>query len=487
MPIFSLHSDYGIGTLGKPCFDFLDFLDRCNASVWQTLPIGPTGYGDSPYQSFSAFAGNPYFLDPEWFVNKGWIQKSVAEAIKIPNTGSVDYGMLYENRPDFFDKVYKGFLRFAGGDDLADFNKFKKDNAYWLEDYTLFYALKTHYGGVGREDFLKFSAKSQNATDFANAFLAYQLEKQAFLQYAFDAQWREVKAYAKSKKILLIGDIPLYVSNDSADLWANPNLFCLDANHRPTAVAGVPPDMFSPDGQLWGNPLYNWDAHQASQYIWWKNRVKRMAELFDVIRIDHFIGICRYYSISSEATNAKNGIWLDGPKKGLTDALRSAAGKTRFIAEDLGVVTDEVKRLIKSCGFPGMAIMQFAFSGDDNINLPHNILKNRVVYTGTHDNKTLKEFFDTAPIKIRKNARRYLNLKRSKDLPEGVIRLCLASPADLAVIPLADYLGLGSEGRINTPSKPEGNWVWRINKPPVSMLADGIAALCGIYKREKRK
>ena len=487
MPIFSLSSDYGIGTLGGPSKRFIDFLYRAGCNMWQMLPLGPTGYGDSPYQCFSAFAGNPYFLDPEWFFKKGWITEEILNKFKSQNKGAVDYGYLYKTRKPLLERVFEGFLRFATADSKRDFEEYTEKNKYWLSDYSFYMALKECYGNVGREDFLNFNLKSEDALDFCRKELRQRLKFFAFLEYAFDAQWQELKGYAKEKNILLVGDIPLYVSNDSADVWANPELFLLDEKGKPTLVAGVPPDMFSAEGQLWGNPIYNWENHKKQSYLWWSRRIARQSEFFDVIRIDHFIGICRYYAIPYGAENAKVGSWREGPSKNLTDVFIKSGKSVKFIAEDLGLVTKEVKSLIKSTGFPGMRLMEFAFSGEDNPNMPHNIPKNSVVYTGTHDNQTAVGFFINCPTKIRQNAKKYMNLKQSGMLAEGIIRECHKSAANTVIIPLYDYLGLDDSARINTPSTSVGNWTWRISKDPSNMLADEIYALSEIYKRNNRK
>lgn len=484
MPIFSLHSDYGIGTLGEPSRAFVDFVSRAEGYMWQMLPLGPTGYGDSPYQSFSAFAGNPYFIDPLWIYEKGWITKSEFEAFKAPNTGSVDYGYLYKTRKKQLFCAFKGFERSAHTKERSDYEEFCRKQSYWLETHAVFSALKSKFGMLGRESFERYSLRSSEAMEYAGKNLSENIRFACFLEYVFSMQWQELKVYAANKKVMLVGDIPLYVSGDSSDVWAHPELFVLDQHGRPTNVAGVPPDMFSKEGQLWGNPLYKWVEHEKTDFEWWRQRIARQAELFDVIRIDHFIGICRYYSVPAGSENAKKGEWLEGPGKKLTDLFLNENREVKFIAEDLGAVTNEVKKLIDHTGFPGMKLMQFAFDGEDNPNLTHNIKENCVVYPGTHDNNTLNGFFNTCNVKIRKNARRYLNVKRNNDLPDAVIRECFRSAANTVIIPLADYLGLDDTARINTPSVEGGNWKWRTVSQPDNMMADEIAALSEIYKRK---
>ncbi len=483
MPIFSLDSEYGIGTLGAPAKAFVDFICHSRGNLWQVLPLGPTGYGNSPYQCFSAFAGNPLFIDPDWLYQKGWITKNELNAFCIPNNGRVNYDLLHATRHKLLYKSYLNFKKLSTKSDQMSFDGFCRKNDYWLSDYTTFMSLKNHFGMVGRENFDDFKLKSDKALAFVNRELSDKRDFYAFLEYVFFAQWQELKEYAKQKGVKLIGDIPLYISNDSADVWSAPDLFLLNDSGAPTHVAGVPPDIFSKEGQLWGNPLYRWKTHEQSGFDWWKKRIAYQAELFDIIRIDHFIGISGYYSISANAENAKNGQWHEGPGKKLTNAFASCCD-AKFIAEDLGVVTNRVRRLINSTGFPGMRIMQFAFDGEDNPNLTHNIPQNCVVYPGTHDNQTLRGFFTSCKIKTRKNAILYLDIKRSRDLPDAVIRECFRSSANTAIIPFWDYVGLDDEARINTPSTLGNNWVWRYNGNLNGVLADKIATLAAIYKRE---
>lgn len=483
MPIFSLSGKYGIGTLGNEAFDFIDFLSRAGCNMWQLLPLGPTGYGNSPYQCFSAFAGNSYFLNPEWFFKKGWINSTLLSRFETPNTGRVNYGNLYKTRNELFGEIFSGFKKFGAVNQKKEFEEFKKKNEYWLKDYAVFLALKEHFGGCGRADFPKFKTKSNAAVVFAEQNLKDRIEFFVFLEYAFNKQWQELKDYAKQKKIQLVGDIPLYVADDSADVWANPMLFQLDKNGSPTAVAGVPPDAFSATGQLWGNPLYKWENHKKDDYAWWKARIFRQSELFNVIRIDHFIGIAAYYSIPYGAKDATSGEWKNGPAKELIEVFSESANGAKFIAEDLGVVTSRVRSLIKLSGFPGMKLMQFAFDGSDNPNLLHNIPRNAVVYTGTHDNNTSVGFFNSCSKMERKNARRYMNVRRNTELAASLIRECHKSRANTVIIPLYDYLNSDDSARINTPATTHNNWEWRLLSPPDNMLADKIRTLADIYKR----
>lgn len=485
MPIFSLPSKFGIGTLGDSAKEFIDFLSASSATYWQMLPIGPTGYGNSPYQSFSAFGGNMLFIDPLWLLKKGWLTEDDVCQAFLPNNGKVDYALLFTLRKKLFKKAYEKFLKIALPKDKTDFDLFCLKESHWLDDYAGFMALKSFFDMRGRSDFKSFSLKSAAASAFINKNLAKEKNFAKFLEYLFFTQWQELKAYAGQKNIQLIGDIPLYVSNDSADVWSHPELFLLNDEGEPASVAGVPPDIFSKKGQLWGNPLYNWGEHQTRNFDWWKMRIEHQFKLFDIIRIDHFIGICRYYSIPAAEKTAQNGVWMEGPNKALTDAFMECEN-AKFIAEDLGAITPKVKKLINQTGFPGMSVMQFAFDGDDNSNLTHNIKANNVVYTGTHDNQTLKGFFASCRIKKRRNARLYLGVKHSKDLPEAVIRECFRCPANIAIIPLWDYLGLDDAARINTPSTLGDNWTWRCETGPSDLLAEKIKALATIYKRENK-
>ncbi len=485
LPVFSLNGKYGIGTFGDEAKSFIDFLSRAGCNMWQILPLGPTGFGNSPYQCFSAFAGNSYFLNPEWFLNEGWIDSFLLSKFELSNEAFVDYGVLFKTRQILLGEVFKGFLKFASDNQRKSFAKFKKEQSHWLEDYCMFLSLKEHFGGIGRADFPKYKIKSEEAVLFIKTHLNKQLEYFAFLEYAFFMQWQDIRNYAKQKSVMLVGDIPLYVSNDSADVWANHELFMLDDNGAPTSVAGVPPDAFSAEGQLWGNPLYNWENHKRQDFAWWKKRVSHQAALFDVIRIDHFIGISNYYSIPFGFKNAIKGEWQRGPDKELVTAIMSAADGIKFIAEDLGVITNGVKRLIKWAGFPGMKVMQFAFDGGDNPNLLHHIPKNSVVYTGTHDNQTTVGFFNSCTPKIKKAARKYMNLNQNRTLAASLIRECHKSRANTVIIPLYDYLLLDDTARINTPATCDNNWVWRILKTPSNILADEIRAIGDIYKRNK--
>ncbi len=487
MPIFSLDSPYGIGTLGKPAREFIDFLARAGADIWQVLPLGPTGYGNSPYQCFSAFAGNPYFIDPEALYEDGWLKRDAFESFTVPNNGSVDYSLLFKTRKKLLFNAYIGFKTSKTSQVNSEFEEFCDKAAYWLPDYAAFTALKSKDPKSDRTSFGEDLIKTSSGMAHLNANFKEQMEFVAFLEFAFWRQWQLLKQYAAQRKVKLMGDIPLYVANDSADVWAHPELFLLDQYGYPTQVAGVPPDNFSKTGQLWGNPLYRWETHKTTDFLWWKNRIAWQAECFDLLRLDHFIGISRYYSIPANSDTAEHGVWCKGPGKALLSAIQTATGHTKLIAEDLGLLTNDVKGLMRAANLPGMRLLQFAFSGEDNPNLPHNIPQNSVVYPGTHDNQTLSGFVKTASPLLRKRARRYLDVKQNKAIPHAILRECFRSCANTAILPFHDLLGLDDTARINTPSTTNGNWCWRTEGTPDHLCADTLRTFAATYFRIKTK
>lgn len=472
LPVSCLPSDYGIGSFGQAAYDFVDFLSAAGQRYWQVLPLGPTGYGDSPYQSFSAFAGNPYYIDLQTLVEQGLLRRSEAQA---PDWGTrpdwVDYAKIYKNR---FAVLKKAWSR-SGWEQDPDFSSFCEKNSFWLEDYALFMALKDSFEGQPwqswpKEIRLRQPAALQSYKDRLKGETAFW----QYLQYLFFTQWKKLKDYANKKKIQIIGDIPIYVAMDSADVWANSGLFQMDEDRQPLAVAGVPPDLFSSTGQLWGNPLYDWSAMERDGFSWWKRRIAASADWYDLIRIDHFIGIVHYYSIPAKEKTAMNGRWVPGPGEKLLAAITPALGGKRIIAEDLGVVTPQVRRLLRKSGYPGMKLMEFAFdSSSANEYLPCHFEKNTVVYGGTHDNETLAGFFGPGQSrKMLQFARRYLNVSQNVQIPWGIIRSAYASCADTVIFQLQDFLGLDNRARINTPSTLGGNWCWRLVK---GQLGGGLA------------
>lgn len=485
LPITSIPSKYGIGCFSKEAYEFVDFLASAGQKYWQVLPMGPTGYGDSPYQSFSTFAGNPYFVDLEEFIEKKWISRKDCESKDWgDDPEKVDYEKVYKNR---FKILKKAFLKSKISED-KDFIKFTKENKFWLDDYALFMALKENFKGKSfiywPDEIRKHSkpAIKKYAEDpkYSDELLCYK-----FIQYYFYKQWFELKDYANEKGIKIIGDIPLYVAYDSADTWSNPELFQLDDNNDPTGVAGCPPDYFSATGQLWGNPLYDWDYHKKSGYAWWISRLKMCFSLYDVVRIDHFRGFESYYNIPYGDPTAEFGHWEKGPGYDFFAAVKKALGKKEIIAEDLGYLTPAVFKLVDKTGFPGMKVLQFAFDcNEENNYLPHNYNKNCVVYTGTHDNDTSIGWYESAGAKDKKFARDYMGIKSAKNFNYTLIRHAMMSVADTAIIPMQDYLGLGTNARINTPSTLGGNWCWRMKADAYTKdLAENIRSMTVLYGR----
>jgi 4-alpha-glucanotransferase len=467
MPISSLPSPYGIGTMGKAARKFVDFLQKAGQTYWQILPICQTSYGDSPYQSFSSFAGNPYFIDLEYLCRDKLLKKSECESFDWgDNERYVDYGTMYVSRYALLKKAYARFCRKTPD----DFSEFCEKECAWLEDYALFMALKDANGGVAWSEW-DTPLKRRDAEAIAGAKKQYA-EEIAFykmLQYLFFKQWTELKAYANEKHISIIGDIPIYVAMDSADVWASPELFYLDEDLNPIEVAGCPPDAFSADGQLWGNPLFRWDKMKADGYTWWTNRVRAVSRLYDIVRIDHFRGFDSYYAIPAGDDTARNGQWRTGPGMDLFHALEKNLGKLPIIAEDLGFLTPSVRQLLKDSGFPGMKVIQFAFdSREDSDYLPHNYPTNCVVYTGTHDNDTTMGWMKSAPKESVKFAKKYLNLTNKEGYNWGMMRAAWSSVAEMAIVPMQDLIGLGSEARINTPSTIGNNWKWRATKDQIN-------------------
>ncbi len=481
MPIFSLASPYGIGTFGKAAYEFVDFLKEAGQSYWQILPLGPTGFGDSPYQSFSSFAGNPYFIDLDTLKEWGYLHSGEYEHIDYGTPNFVDYGKLYNNRLPILNLAASRFLE----NTTNDYSGFCSANEFWLEDFALFMALKND--GIYLNNMPKsLLVRKKDALLEAKEKYSKEIEIIKAIQYFFFKQWKKLKEYANKNGIKIIGDIPIYVSPDSADLWANPEQFLLDTEGKPTAVAGCPPDAFSEDGQLWGNPLYNWDKMKSDGYAWWQSRIAHSASLYDVVRIDHFRAFDEYYAIPFGDENAKKGKWEKGPGMSLINAINQVEG-IEIIAEDLGHLTDSVEELLKKSGYPGMAVLQFAFDPKaDSKYLPHNIGKNCVVYVGTHDNDTVNGWINAITSAEFEFCTAYLRLNTNEGYNWGMIKAALATAADTCIIQMQDLLGLGSEGRINTPSVSEGNWQWRIAAGCVnSWLAGILKEQTKLYRRTK--
>jgi 4-alpha-glucanotransferase len=458
MHISSLPGNTGIGTLGKHAFSFIDKLSAAGQSYWQLLPICPTGYGDSPYQSFSTAAGNPYFIDFEELVSDGLLEKSDYESIDWGNDERrADYGILYQNRRSVFEKAVANFKEKTP----ADFDSFCKENENWLDDYALFMAVKDAHVGAplsSWEDAFRF--RDGRTISAFKAKHKDDIEYYRIVQYFFFKQWMKMKKYANSKGIKLIGDLPIYVSADSVDVWASPDNFALNGNLRPIEVAGCPPDGFSATGQLWGNPVYNWEHMKKTNFTWWKKRLDHSLLMFDVIRIDHFRGFESYYCIPADSKTAENGTWRPGP--GMELFTKANLLDKPIIAEDLGFLTDGVRALLKGTGFPGMKILQFAFdTRDGNDYIPEHYTENSVAYTGTHDNDTIAGWTKSAPNADVKNAMAYFSLEDESALPKAMMKSAMKSVSATCILTMQDILLKGSEARMNTPSTQSGNWQWR--------------------------
>lgn len=460
MHLSSLPSPYGIGTMGKQAKQFVDFLEKAGQTYWQMLPICPTSYGDSPYQSPSGFAGNPYFIDLDILCEKKLLKKSECRSYQWNvKDDTVDYALLYENRYDLLRKAKVRFFENVP----QEYWQFCEKEADWLDDFALFMALKEAHNGAQWSEWerpLKF--RETEAIAAAKVTYADEIDFWKMLQYLFFEQWCELKRYANERGIRIIGDVPIYVAGDSVDVWTNPSQFYLDENLEPIDVAGCPPDAFSADGQLWGNPLFRWDVMREDGYSWWTMRLRKMSTLYDVIRIDHFRGFDSYYAIPGKDTTARNGVWRNGPGMELFRAVEEKLGKLDIIVEDLGFLTPSVLQLVADSGYPGMKVVQFAFdSRDDSDYMPHNYDKHCVVYTGTHDNDTILGWMKQAPKSSVKKAKEYLRMTKEEGYNWGMMCGAWMSSANLAVVTMQDLIGLGSSARMNVPSTLGGNWTWR--------------------------
>ena len=465
--VSSLPSTTGIGNLGSDAYRFVDFLNSCGMRIWQICPLGPTGYGDSPYQCFSAFAGNPYFIDLQPLLEGGLLAEAdLVPLLELP-ADHVDYGSLYSRFWPVLETAFKNFAG-TGADELLDYGSiaaFREEQSYWLEDYALYTALKIEHKGVC---WLDWPDKSR---DYAQAkkrrksrALLAEMDAQVFYQYVFYAQLKKLRAYAGENGVDILGDLPIFVALDSADVWSHPELFQLDDELQPTHVAGVPPDYFSEDGQLWGNPLYDWAQHKATEFAWWVERIRSNLSFYDIVRIDHFRGFESYWSIPSGESTARNGQWVKSPGLELFRAIKQACPDARIVAEDLGVITPAVEALREQTGLPGMAVLQFAFGGDeDNAYLPHNVTPNTAIYTGTHDNDTTIGWYATESESVRDHVRRHLSVS-GDDIAYDLIRCAMETPANMAVAPLQDLMRLDGGARLNKPGSSTGNWQWRYKR-----------------------
>lgn len=484
----SLPGQYGIGTLGKEALNFIDFLARSKQKFWQILPLGPTGFADSPYQCFSSAAGNPLLIDIEILANEKLLTKKDLESMASFGDGPVDFGNVINKKYPLLKKALKAFDQHASTEHKKDFREFMRSNKAWLDDYALFMSLKEHFKQkpwYQWENPLKM--KKEAALRPFRTLLKDRIEFHKFIQYLFFRQWRAVKDYAHQKNIKIIGDIPLYVALDSVDAWANTDIFLFDAERNPIAVGGVPPDYFSATGQLWGNPLYRWDVMKNDHYSWWIERIRLNLVLYDIIRIDHFRGFAAYWAVPYGEKTAVNGKWIPCPGRDLFGEIKKQLGDIPIIAEDLGVITNDVVELRDAFGLPGMKILQFAFdSGEENDYIPHNFTKNCIAYTGTHDNDTIKGWFRKAKKEDRQYVLDYMK-STEKEICRDFVRLAWSSVANTAIVPMQDLLELGTEARMNLPGTTINNWKWRAKHHDFSPdLAQWLAHLTVLYGRVRK-
>lgn len=499
LPVASLPSEYGIGCFSKEAYAFIDFLAQAGQSYWQILPLGQTGYGDSPYQSFSTFAGNPYFIDLEKLQEAGYLTKEETDAVFFgDNPERISYESVYRGRFPLLKKAYENSpfaacppQRWAG----AEFDKVRQEfsdyieaNRDWLPDYALYSAVKNQNGGCSYIEWPEdIRLRREVAMGKAKEELADEIRFYEFQQFLFAGQWRDLKAYANERGVQIIGDIPIYVAFDSADTWSHPELFEFDEKGYPTVVAGCPPDGFSATGQLWGNPIYRWEYHRETGYAWWISRMENCFRMYDVVRIDHFRGFDEYYAIPYGNATAEFGEWRKGPGYELFDAIESALGRKQIIAEDLGFITPSVRELVKKTGYPNMKVLQFAFDAREpgkGDYLTHNYGTNCVVYTGTHDNETMRGWYNHVAEADRKYAEEYVDVRSEDTAAWTFIRTAFLSVADTCIIPMQDYLNLGDEARINEPSTLGGNWEWRMKKGAWNEnLAASMRRLAQVYGR----
>lgn len=483
MPVFSLPGKYGIGCFSEEAYRFVDFLKKSGQKLWQILPLGPTGYGDSPYQCFSTFAGNPYFIDLEDLVKRGYLNSEELDKLDFGDSDCrIDYEKQYRNRGAVLRKAFKR----SNIEVEEEFQQFRAENSEWLPDYALYMAIKDANSGISWDrwdDDIRL--RRPDAIKKYQKLYAEDIQFHEFTQYLFAVQWRKLKRYANDSGIEIVGDLPIYVAFDSADTWACPELFQLNEDLSPVAVAGCPPDAFSRTGQLWGNPLYDWEYHKRTGFRWWMKRFKSSFALYDRVRIDHFRGFDEYYSIPSGNETAEYGQWEKGPGFSLFQTMFKEMKHFNVIAEDLGFLTPSVLALVEKTKFPGMKVLQFAFDSDgDSVYLPHNYNRNCVVYTGTHDNDTTLGWYKNLNRRDKRFFKDYLHISRGAEVNWLMIRTAFASVADTAIIPMADYLGCGSEARINVPSTLGNNWKWRMQTGECTEeLAEKIHKMVKIYSR----
>lgn len=459
LPVSSLPSSYGIGTLGEEAYKFVRQLQSAGQRYWQVLPVGPTSFGDSPYQSFSAFAGNPYFIDLDRLKEENLLYEEELREINVSEEEYISYEELWLSRFKILNTAYSRFHI------SAEYERFVREEQFWLEDYALFMACKFHFEQkpwLDWEPSIKY--RTEEGLNKYRVMLAEQIAFWKFIQFSFYKQWRQLKNYANSLGIKIIGDIPIYVAMDSADIWMNTKQFQMNEQGEPTRVAGCPPDIYAQEGQKWGNPLYDWNAMEQDNFAWWRSRMQASAKLYDVIRIDHFIGIVRYFVIPIDQP-AKSGWYENGPGEKLIHAICESVGKAKIIAEDLGVLTDEVKQLLEKSGFPGMKVLEFAFENNPrNMYLPHNYTHNCVAYGGTHDNDTLLSYFENLDEGARQHAYRYCGAHGMEDIIDKVFQMTYRCVADVVILQMQDILQKGNAARMNVPSTIGFNWKWRMQR-----------------------
>lgn len=484
MHISSLYSKSGIGTMGDEAYKFVDFLVDADQTYWQILPLSQTGFGDSPYQSFSAFAGNPYLIDLDYLCNDGLLSKADFENVDWQSDDGINFGVLYEKRYPILKKACKNFL--DNNNNLDDYYKFEKEND-WLEDYALFMTIKEKLNNISLIDWdYKYKTKDKETIDSVKIEYSDTYNFWKVVQYLFFKQWFNLKKYANEKGIEIIGDCPLYVSSDSCDVFSNPKLFLLDENLIPKKVAGCPPDGFAADGQLWGNPIYDWDYHLNTNFAWWVKRIKHLCSIYDYVRVDHFRGLSAYYTIDYGAVNAREGKWVTGPGKDFVKAIKDNVGD-KVIAEDLGYMDDDVKDLLKYSGYPGMGVLEFAFDtrdADSNDNIPYNLKKNQIAYIGTHDNQTVMGWIKEIPEDSLRFCKEYINYHEGDEFNWTMIKCLMATVCDTAIVQVQDLLGLDEKARMNTPSTVGTNWKWMVKENSFTKeLCEKLKEVTHLYGR----
>lgn len=483
LPIFSLPSNYGIGTFGKEAYKFVDFLKKAGQTYWQILPIGPIGYGDSPYSVYSIYAGNPYFIDLDLLINDGLLTHSDVKKCKVKNITYINYKRISKNRNEVLYKAYvKGFKKYK-----KTYNEFIKKNKSWVNDYALYMSLKEYFKGLPFNKWPdnKIKRREKSAINKYNKLLEDRINFYKFTQFLFFKQFNKLRKYMKKKGIKLIGDIPIYVPLDSSDVWVSPKCFKLTSAFVPKTISGVPPDFFTRDGQLWGNPIYNYSYMKKDGYKWWLNRIKAASEIYDVIRIDHFRGLESFWEVKYGSKNARHGKWTKGPGMDLLSLVKKKFKNIEFISEDLGYMTEGVEKLVKDFGFPGMKVLQFGFdSRDTSDHIPFRYERNKVCYTGTHDNSTLKGYLKNAYYKDVNVCKKYFDIKDERKFSLALIRGGMATNCVLFIAQMQDYLDLDDKARINRPGSVGENWKWRMKKNAYNnKLAVKIYKLTKLYGR----